>query len=588
MMKTKKYILTALAAMTLGAVSCNDSDFLTEKPKTIYTIENSFNTTDQVEAAVTNLYLHIRYWFTINNFMKGLGTDILDTPQWRSSGNGYSNFSTWSTSYGPTKDVYNAYYQLVAYANMAIYGAELETLTWDSDDAKNSAIGQSRFFRGFAYLTLGELFGGVPLVDQVYQTVKLDFVRSTREETYKFAIADLEAAVDALPEHPEEAGRVAKGAAYHYLAEAYLALATELNNDETYLQKSVDAASAAMSLHSLMTERFGTRAAPTGGTAMNGVNAYYANGDVFFDLFQRGNLDYSEGNTEALWTLENDYTVYHEHGGDNYLAYPRNFGPVMRNVYWKDSYKENGANACPWDGNIDASAYPGSNVCAYLGGRTVSSVAPTEYVVDGVWNGQFADDMRNSNSNIRRSFICLDRNHSMYGKVVTKDMLAESNLDRYYPIWTKFSPIDDWGYEDLADGGNRSNMYRDDYACRLGETYLLRAEAYLRMGNKTKAAADINVLRNRAHCSHLATEAEVDLNFILDERVRELFLEERRWCTLLRMGGTVAADHIKAHSYYMADHVSYTGNIDWNLFPIPQSVIDANLNAVLEQNPGWD
>ncbi len=587
-MKIKKYTAPVLFALLFGATSCNDEAFLTENPKTIYTIENSFNTTDQVEASVTNLYLHIRYWFTIDNFMKGLGTDVLDTPQWRSSGNGYSNFSTWSTSYGSTKNVYNAFYQLVSYANMAIYGAELETLTWDSDAAKNSAIGQSRFFRGFAYLTLGELFGGVPLVDQFYQTVKLDFVRSTREETYKFAIADLEAAAAALPDYPEEAGRVAKGAAYHYLAEAYLALATELGNDQTYLQKSIDAATSAMSLHSLMTERFGSRSTPTGGTAMNSVDAYYPSGNVFFDLFQRGNLDYSEGNTEALWTLENDYTVYHEYGGDNYLAYPRNFAPVLRNAYWKEEYKEANANACPWDGNIDATLYPGGNVSAYLGGRAVSSCAPTNYVIDDVWEGDLADDMRNSDVNIRRNFICLDRNHSMYGKVVPKSMLAESNLDRYYPIWTKFSPIDDWGYEDLADGGNRSNMYRDDYACRLAETYLLRSEAYLRKGDKVNAAADVNVLRNRAHCTHLVTTDEIDIEFILDERVRELFMEERRWCTLLRMGGTVAADQIKAHSYYMADRVSYTGTIDWNLFPIPQSVIDANLNAVIEQNPGWD
>ena len=113
-----------------------------------------------------------------------------------------------------------------------------------------------------------------------------------------------------MPDYPEEAGRVAKGATYHYLSEAYLGLATELDDNTTYLDSSIYYASQAISLHSLMTGRFGSRANSDGGSSMNGVDAYYEDGDVFFDMFQRGNLDYEEGNTEALWTLENDYDSY--------------------------------------------------------------------------------------------------------------------------------------------------------------------------------------------------------------------------------------------------------------------------------------
>ena len=173
------------------------------------------------------------------------------------------------------------------------------------------------------------------------------------------------------------------------------------------------------------------------------------------------------------------------------------------------------------------------------------------------------------------------------------DMLDQTTLERIYPIWTKFAPIDDWGYEELGDGGNRSNMYRDEYACRLAETYLLRAEAYWRKNDLANAAADINVLRSRAQCSYMVTAADIDLDLILAERARELFIEERRWCTLLRMGESVAVDQISKYSYYAGSENTYfQGNYaqpsGWNLFPIPQAVIDANLNAVLEQNPGWE
>lgn len=127
-------------------------------------------------------------------------------------------------------------------------------------------------------------------------------------------------------------------------------------------------------------------------------------------------------------------------------------------------------------------------MCAYLGGKGISAYAPTQYVINDIWEGKYASDIRNSKVNIRREFICLDQNHSKYGQVVTEDMISSDTKDRYYPIWTKFAPIDDYGYEGVAAGydATRDNMYRDDYACRLAETYLLRAEAYLREGDTQK------------------------------------------------------------------------------------------------------
>lgn len=578
-MKTKNIFLYSLGLLMLFAVSsCDDKDFLTEDPETFYTTENSFNTVSQVEASVTNMYVHIRYWFQNNFFLKGQGSDLLDTPYWRSSGNGYSNFSSWNSEYWAVRDVWNAFYQLVSYANQTLEGAETESLVWDSEDTHDYVVAQSKFFRGFAYMTLAELYGGVPLVSEFYTTPKYDFERSSREETYRFAISDLKAALADMPDYPQEAGRVAKGATCHYLSEAYLGLAIELDNNTTYLDSSIYYASEAISLHSLMTTRFGSRANPDGGSSMNGVAAYYEDGDVFFDLFQRGNLDYEEGNTEALWTLENDYDVYLAYGGNNYLPYPREFSPVLRNAYWNSENR--GENASPWLSLINA----------YVGGRGVSSVRPTEYVVNDVWEGDLANDMRNSGVNIRREFVCMDPTHPLYGDTVTLDMLDQTTLERLYPVWTKLAPADDWGYEDLADGGNRSNMYRDEYACRLSETYLLRAEAYFRKGNSQLAADDINELRSRAQCSYMASSGDISLDFILDERTRELFGEERRWCTLLRMG--VAVDRISRYSYYAGSESSYFQGSSavpsgWTLFPIPQSAIDANLDVEMEQNTGW-
>lgn len=592
-MKTNKLILLTLAAASLGLSSCDDNDFLTEKPKTIYTTDNAYETVDQVKANITNLYVHIRYWYQIDKFLKGLGTDVMDTPYFRDTNGGYCNFSKWSSTSSSSSKIFDALYQLVNYANQSLEGYNKEGLTWDSEAAKKEAYGEIMFFRGYGYLSLCELFGGVPLVDKFYETLKLDFARASREETYEFAIKDLEEAAANLPDYPSEAGRVAKGAAYHFLAEAYVALGTIKGNNTSDLQKAVEYADKVMQLHPLMTQRFGTRA--SAGVTKNGIEAYYPEGNVFFDLFQEGNYDYSEGNTEALWTLENDYDVYHQYGGNNYVGTPRDMSPVLRDVVWKDQYKESGAGNGPWTGTIDNSEYPGGNVCAYVGGRGVANMAPTTYVIDEVWQND-EGDIRNAACNIRRTFICMDTKHSMYGKEVSMDMLdyGTQKITEMFPIWTKIAPIDDWGYDDLADGGNRSNMYCDQYACRSAETVLLRAEAKLRMGNKDGAAADINLLRNRAQCKVKATASDMTLQYILDERVRELYTEERRWNTLLRMGDD-GINSINKHAMYIAEQAYWGGYFrasqpqvtKWNLFPIPQTVIDNNTEATIEQNPGW-
>ena len=69
---------------------------------------------------------------------------------------------------------------------------------------------------------------------------------------------------------------------------------------------------------------------------------------------------------------------------------------------------------------------------------------------------------------------------------------------------------------------------------RIAETYLLRAEARLAQKNTSGAADDINVLRARAGATPVAA-AKVDIDYILDERTRELFGEEHRWITLSRL-----------------------------------------------------
>ena len=123
---------------------------------------------------------------------------------------------------------------------------------------------------------------------------------------------------------------------------------------------------------------------------------------------------------------------------------------------------------------------------------------------------------------------------------------------------------------------------------RLAEAYLLRAEAYLKDQQADKAAADINVVRARAKAKP-CTASEVDMDYILDERLREFGIEEKRLLTLQRTG--TMYDRIMAHNeYYNLAKNSATGEVfqqKYTLLPIPLSAIEANKDAVLEQNPGY-
>ncbi len=98
----------------------------------------------------------------------------------------------------------------------------------------------------------------------------------------------------------------------------------------------------------------------------------------------------------------------------------------------------------------------------------------------------------------------------------------------------------------------------------------------------------MNLLRSRANCAYLVSAGDMDDNFntILDERARELVYEECRWNTLLRMGGTIAVDRIRKYAFWPEAQATLT--FSYNLWPIPQLVIDANKNVKLAQNPGWN
>jgi starch-binding outer membrane protein, SusD/RagB family len=212
--------------------------------------------------------------------------------------------------------------------------------------------------------------------------------------------------------------------------------------------------------------------------------------------------------------------------------------------------------------------------------------------------------VRNSSYNIVRDIRIsgVPATSPDYGKWYVKDgykakvQVADfrDTIRNFYPVIRKTSPsagdfVAVAGPAVLTNTSNpfggtllngASRLFLQKYMARLAETYLLRAEAYLGKGDAQKAANDVNVLRTRAQTS-LATAAEMNIDYIIDERLRELYLEEFRSATLTRLGKLYDRDKrynpksgLSIEEYH-------------NLWPIPATEITQNTGATINQNPGY-
>lgn len=553
-------------ALLLSVAACKkvDDKFLEKTPETFYTTDNIFSSSSQIDQAIVAIYSQLRdIWANPTELawtfvFRGNGSDMFDVPSIR-RGNTFNNYGTINANSDIFYQNFTAWYKIIAKANLAIKSADMPGITFASPAAKAYTVAQARFFRAFAYRNLGELFGGVPIVTDVATAPRFDYTRASRVDTYKFAINELLAIENDLPATTTSGGRLVRGAAQHNLCELYLALGTQL-------AANGDASGANQAFASSIT--YGDKVI-NGGTfslikARYGARKTETQGNLYWDMYQENNVNYQDGNTECIWALQIDYAAFKAEDPRSKLPYSRAYGPVFRN----------GAPA-HLQGTLED-----------VGGRGISDIMPTMYTRDGIYTGAYANDMRNSEIVFRRTFIGNVPGSPYYGIPVPWSVLYDNKDDQSldYPVSCKIATDK---YTGLADGQDRSNLFRDDYFIRLPETILLRAEAKQRSGDKAGAAADVNLLRSRANCSYLVTAADMDdkFNTILDERARELVYEECRWNTLLRMGGTIATDRIKQYAYWPEAQSTLT--FTYNLWPIPQLVIDANKDAKLAQNPGW-
>ena len=567
-----KNIFKLLLGLTLSltTISC-EKTFLDEKSESNLTPETAFNNAKDFQASVNNLYRLVRLeLYSRNDFQPwdyAYRTDI-GIPANAAVANLNADYNAVS---GFSNGHWDPYFKIIAEANTIISRIPNSKL---SETDKKAFEAQGKFFRAFSYRCLAYLFGGVPLITQETTALKEDFVRATRKEVYTQVIDDMKFAAANLKDiTAAKDGEVSKLVAQHYLAEVYLA--------DGQFQNAVTAADVVINSPSikLMTQRFGSRSAEIPG-------------DVYWDLFRRNNQNRAGNfNTEGLWVIQlepdtpggTSPTTVGFLNADAFL-FERVHAPLIRDV------RINGVAPFLWPYGDYNSA-----------GRGVGFLAPSEYFITTAYDDP-TKDIRNANHNFVRKYIANNPTSPLFGKEIdfaniptgttgtSGAVIRSGKPDRaFYPYQTKCT--EPFGHPAglltnsdaklpyiLKSGAGAT--YQDQYLVRLADTYLLRAEANLGLNKSDLAATDINVIRARAKATPVAA-ANVNLDYILDERIREFGFEEKRMFTLMRTGKWL--DRVTKCNPFYASQVKAA----YNLWPIPQSEIDRNRGAKLEQNPGY-
>lgn len=547
-MKSIVYNITKVVLIILFLFGCS-KNYLIENPPNILSGSALYKNYNGFESGLNGIYSLVRTRSSSHAWLENVlnGVDNMCS-------NHVANqlYMVWGGQNNAVnselQQIFEWLYSIINASNTIINHGEREEINWSGggftpEENKNRVIAEAKAIRAWAYRWLTYNWGDVPLTleEAMGSSIKTDWERTPVADVRRQMISDLSFAEQYVPVEGSLQGRLTKGAVQHYLAEVYLAI-NKPDSALFWADKVVDNPA-----YKLITERYGVKKSQLG--------------VPFMDMFTEGNQNRSEGNSEALWVTQFQRNVV---GGG---------GSELRRYY---------------AGRYDQIIVNGKKplVITYeRGGRNKSLFSMTKYAID-IYEPQ---DDRASNFAVRKYFILRD---AAANAPYAADILPAGynygdtiKLDWSEAITNTTNLRVNWPYSRKADGTDPDNVlsdynYNDQVYLRLADTYLLKAEAQLKLGHPDDAASTINIIRRRSNATAV-TGADITLDFILDERSRELILEEERRFTLIRTHKWF--ERTKSHNRNGGDLISERDT----LFAFPQSVIDANLTMPMPQNPGF-
>ncbi|MCL1608148.1 MULTISPECIES: RagB/SusD family nutrient uptake outer membrane protein [Mediterranea] len=570
----KHLYIFALAA-SLAFTAC--SDFLEQDNKSNVPTEEFYNTANGFASLTNSAYSSLRTIYSAQPQLFVAGTDLY--ADGKSQGVVMGQY-TFTTDEGIIKDFYDRCYKGIQLANSVIAYGE----TTEDNAQRLQYIDEARYLRAWWYFQLVQQFGPVALNTEMFESAVMSHERTDLATVYQFIIDEFTYLASADSHLLERAssgvGRANKRAAAFYAAKAYLtrgwldgtdyeaqeasiAQASDFDNAVTYARQAINGELPALSIE----------------------EAFDVNNEENDELFW--SVQYSSSAVENPVDdgsyQQSQFGAYQ--GGSEKprnKAIDGNFAPSLRlqQMYTRgDGRLEQTFMLEFHEAYFDWYTNPTSKILYYY----APAWATDEDIA--AWR---ADDPNGI------------KTETIVSKTVAEGGIAPSNgqpasyKDRRTQDFgnAAIKKFDDYTETSIANRSTTCSMH-DVVLARLGEAYLIAAEAYYKKGDMRQAAEMINNLRQRPGTIKSGYEtamhvdaADITIDFILDERARELAGEYVRWTDLKRTHKLI--EYVTEYNEDGVELSALTGPDGKYkiLRPIPQAAIDLN-QAHVEQNPGY-
>ncbi|SEL40270.1 Starch-binding associating with outer membrane [Parapedobacter koreensis] len=532
----------------LGWIYTGCSSFLDVDAPSVVT-DDFYDTKAGQEKLIVDVYSKFRSVFNTGE-LQYYGTDLYMAITENETERMFNGYDVTFNSTAPVVGGYwNNLYKIVQESNILLTRCTPEV----AGDDYAAMHAKGTFFRALAYYYLVETFGPIPFYTEEQTEVLTAVTRTPEEDIYTFLIEDLEQVRGVLGFGNATAGEVNDAAIHFLLGKLYL----------TRAYKSYGSAADFTAAAALFEAIIGSSS--------------YSLLDSYSAVYDENN----QNNSEVVWAIQYG-TDRNFQGSGNPQQGLFGFGIVALepNLFTRNQSDYSSMNRGYWvipsahmyftDPALDT-RYDATFKREFI----VNNPESEAYGQLGIYFPRWNDDSGETHD--ARNFypFMTEEGYNWYPQSTALPELSTA-IDRM-PIVHKFKDTKmDWGGPGT----------REDVVFRLGDAYLLAAEAYLGGGQASMATQRVNTLRERAAIDEAAYNdhlrvGSVDLDFVLDERARELFGEHDRWFDLKRTGKLVERAHAKNIFVQKYDNL----NTDHLLRPIPQDEI--NKTTGLEQNKGY-
>ena len=563
-MKKIFYIILVYTVILLVNTGCEKQ--LEEENHSNLT-EAYFSTPQGIEKGLNAAYAGLRDLYGPEEGMEAFTS--IGTDEFRiANGNRTTNVANYNSAYNSSNEfsarIWNSSYRFINTCNGLVdFGTTITGLT---DEQKKQKIAEAKFLRAFYYFNLVQFFGDVTLNKTFSNSPTTAATRTNKAEIYDFIIEDLKTCVTDLTPSPKlnslQPGRASIAAAKHLLAKVYLtrgysdaAASTDFQDALTMAKGLIDQ-SASLNLGLL--EDFGDVFKPLNETNKEVLFSVQYSRDLTFGGSHLWNHLYVSPYDAYLGERNlNDGRSYAWFRGTSWLYNVAFADKVNDSRYyktfqsvWKASKPINPSGTGTYTIKVNGTSYSLPN--------PVVKVGDTALVYPGY--NMTIEEIRK-----KKYYVLTPENYSD---------------SRIFPTMKK--------YLDPNRDTPNENSHRPIIVLRLAETYLIAAEAAFKLGQTGLAATYINVIRTRAAAPGKqalvqVAEGDISLDFILDERTRELCAENLRWFDLVRTGKLL--ERVRKYDDFEAKNNIKDFHV---LRPVPLSQINSVITGTpYSQNPGW-